>query len=70
MLVGFPKFDRWPTLTLLATVASRFVTERTVYGTTRDLRILSGAVIEDIILHLLQQKFLLFMKVKRPLVFL
>ena len=65
MLVGFPKFDRWPTLTLLATVASRFVSECMMYDTMRVLHVLSGAVIENIMLYLLMWKFLLFMKVKR-----
>ena len=70
MLVGFPKFDRWPTLTLLATEASRFVTKHVMYGTMQDLRILPGTVIENVMLRLLQQKYLLFMQVKRVLVFL
>ena len=64
MLVGFPRFGRWPTLTLLATVASRFVTKCMMYGMMPDLLVLSDAVIENIVLHLLQQKFLLFMRVK------
>jgi hypothetical protein len=34
VLVGFPKFDRWPTLTLLATVASSVITGCVMHGTT------------------------------------